>query len=143
MDLISEPRPSVLVVQGDEYVLHLKCSDPTPSWLKPVAVRLVEILGLPHNWDSYGAKRIDLSIVEGAVNVLTQLPEGRQLPTPIVVPTSEGGLQLEWHRNGIDLEIKLSPGQRVRYFLATGKNEEEGDVLDRLSHIQSLIPRLG
>ncbi|HEY3241769.1 MAG TPA: hypothetical protein VGM03_00330 [Phycisphaerae bacterium] len=38
-------------------------------------------------------------------------------PAPAVVPTSRGGLQLEWHTRGIDLEIEFETPHRLRgYF---------------------------
>ena len=50
---------------------------------------------LPLNWDSYGSPKIG----EGALKVL----QGLQ-----VVPTSPGGIQVEWHCNGYDLEIEFN-----------------------------------
>jgi hypothetical protein len=34
-------------------------------------------------------------------------------PAPSVVPTSSGGLQLEWHTGGIDLEVEFVSTSRI------------------------------
>lgn len=33
---------------------------------------------------------------------------GDRVPPPSVVPLSDGGVQLEWHRNGVDLEVTFT-----------------------------------
>lgn len=69
------------------------------------------LLQLGDGWDSYGAPRISrdaLACTLGFLNLLLQYPRGA------VVPTGEGGIQLEWHTERIDLEIECLPsGQAV------------------------------
>lgn len=35
---------------------------------------------------------------------------------PSIVPTHRGGLQAEWHRKGVDLEIEVFEDGQVEYF---------------------------
>ena len=59
---------------------------------------------LKKNWNSYGGKPITEEALVG-MNKLLEL-----LDTPgWVVPLSGGGLQIEWHANGLDIEIGISP----------------------------------
>jgi hypothetical protein len=37
-------------------------------------------------------------------------------PTPTVVPTTRGGIQLEWHTHGLDIEIYIYAPNNVRFF---------------------------
>jgi hypothetical protein len=83
----------------------------------------VDLLTLPHNWDSYGGQRINPGVVQDAVNLINPLLEPTS-PAPRVVPLSSGGLQLEWHRGGIDLEVVFDrDGQPFFDY----RNRENGD----------------
>ena len=55
--------------------------------------RLAELKG---NWDSYGGLPIDAAAMERAK---------AWLRNAAVVPCSDGGVQLEWHSEGCDVEI--------------------------------------
>ena len=80
------------------------------------------------NW-SEGAKRTDWKAVNQLMEVLSQvLPD--KAPPPAVVPTWLGGAQVEWHRNGVDLEISVNPGEAVEYYFSNGDDEWEGTVFD-------------
>jgi hypothetical protein len=69
-----------------------------------VRARLKELLDLSEGWDSYGADPIDPRAVDGAWRVLEVLEQ-----EPAVIPCVDGGVQLEWHRAMIDLEIRITP----------------------------------
>jgi len=92
---------------------------------------LEALLDLEPNWDSYGAATIAPKAVETATWLLEQIlsdaaPEPLigasadgsvgitwEWTEPQVVPTNEGGAQLEWHKSGTDLEIEVKPDGRV------------------------------
>ena len=42
-----------------------------------------------------------------ALSVLESILQPKT-PAPQVIPLSNGGLQFEWHENGVDLEIEIS-----------------------------------
>ena len=69
-----------------------------------------ELVHLPPGWNSYGAKPVANEAVEAAIAFLIEaIPAGPNVVAPAVVPTVRGGLQLEWHRQGVDLEIEFGP----------------------------------
>src|SRR4051812_32442305 len=78
-----------------------------PEWLSETAAALQQLLCLPQNWNSYGAQPIRPEIVHAAVELLRETVTPN-VPPPVVVPTIQGGVQLEWHLRGIDLEIELA-----------------------------------
>ena len=78
----------------------------SPRWLSPTIDRLSELLTLPANWDSYGARPIDPKIALAAIRLLGRVMWNDSCP-PSVVPTNRGGVQLEWHARGVDLEINV------------------------------------
>jgi hypothetical protein len=61
-----------------------------------------ELRQLQPNWDGYGASPIS----EAAIQCVEKFA---------VVPTSDGGLQLELHRDDYDIEVEISPGGHVVY----------------------------
>lgn len=77
---------------------------PVDQWLEPVVNRLDNLLSLPAGWDHHGAPVIDPTDVLSAFQFLraTLLPTS---PAPAIVPISGGGVQLEWHRSGLDVEV--------------------------------------
>jgi len=96
----------------DEKV-HVITPDAPPWWSTAVG-RLVELMSLSPGWDSHGARSIDLQIAGAAGTFLLLLPV-KELPHPSIVPTVSGGVQLEWHDCGVDLEVEfLSP---TRFFI--------------------------
>ena len=72
--------------------------------------RIGELARLEENWDSYGGK----PPTDKAMKVATGLN---------AVPTSEGGIQLEWHVNGWDIELAFDAnGEPIGYFQEKRKN---------------------
>ena len=43
------------------------------------------------------------------------------------MPLSSGGLQLEWHRNGIDLEVVFDRGEQPFFYCRNRVNGEESE----------------
>jgi hypothetical protein len=76
------------------------------KWTIPVSSQLNKLISLGPNWDSYGAKPISTQRVVQAFDLLKSIMR-EQTPVPTIVPTNEGSLQLEWHTQGIDLEVLI------------------------------------
>ena len=76
-----------------------------PAWVKPTAQAMDELLALEPDWDSYGALTVDPWHVYTMLQVLALVMRD-DTPVPSVCPTNRGGVQVEWHERGIDLEIE-------------------------------------
>jgi hypothetical protein len=65
-------------------------------------------------------------------------------PAPSVVPLSDGGVQLEWHRRGRNLEIEFpadeAPG--FYYYEDGSEFESEGQVSRSYDRIQTYLSKL-
>jgi hypothetical protein len=84
-----------------------------PTWLRPVVTELQAILALPEGWNSYRARRIEGQAAIRAVQLL--LDSARPgTPPPSVLPTFPGGIQLEWHTRGVDLEVEITPQGQIK-----------------------------
>lgn len=108
--------------------------------MREVVTAIGELLNLPENWDSYGARRIRPSAVVFALQLLSDTM-GPDTPTPSVAPTPHGGVQLEWHTRGIDLEIEVrSPGRvQVSYEDHRCSVEWEGELTFDLTRLSGFV----
>jgi hypothetical protein len=77
--------------------------------------RLLRLLELDEDWDSYGGHPLDREIAIKALGIVGELARF-DVPVPDLIPTSAGGLQLEWQRPGFDLEITLQPDEMATVF---------------------------
>ncbi|HEX5483393.1 MAG TPA: hypothetical protein VFZ08_12280 [Terriglobia bacterium] len=131
---LEEPRISVQYSSSQAF---------WPNWARDVVDGLLDLMDLRPNWDSYGAGPIEGRAVERAVPLLFQLMTDDS-PSPSTIPTSMGGIQLEWHQQGIDLEITIPPIGLVTAFVhddATGEEWELG-LSDTLSRVKQIIMEL-
>jgi len=70
--------------------------------------KLMELSLLKDNWDSYGGKPMaELALAEA--NHFINAFKAIGAVDPFICPCSNGGVQLEWHRNGYDLEMEILP----------------------------------
>ena len=96
---------------GGEFVVTIAGSP--PSWVWPTIEGLGGLLSLPANWDTYGASRTDPRYIHAALRLISDTLRDNT-PAPSVVPTGRGGVQLEWHTRGIDLEVEFVTPSRLR-----------------------------
>lgn len=116
-----------------------------PPWVVPTIERIDELLSLTPNWDSYGAPGIDPVYVDAALRLLLDVMQ-ENTPAPSMVPTSRGGIQLEWHAKGIDLEVELVTPSQVHGFYEdarTGASWEADLTVDvkRLTEAITVLSR--
>ena len=102
-------------------VLEVAQSSP-PATIDAIAA-ICDLGGLEADWDSYGALAVNRQCMVTAILLL--LTSSRpKTPPPAVVPTVRGGVQLEWHRGGIDLEIEIQSPSEIRLFLEDASRGE-------------------
>lgn len=157
-DTLSRP---VLQRHGSAYVVHANswgegivvAVQPHPSTagnrvnddLLTAAKHIARLLHMPPNWDSYGAKAIDRHRAVTAFYLLW-IAIANGAPMPALIPTSDGGIQLEWHRCGADLELRVISETALEVFfedLATGKMYEgEIEVEVDLASLRLFLDRV-
>lgn len=136
-------RELTIKVKGRRANFVIELSGNEPQWLSPIASRLVTVINLPEGWDSYGAQQVDVSMLPATINLLANIMRETTL-MPAIVPTQRGGIQLEWHARGIDLEVEvLSQG----HFAVLYENEKEGVEWERefssdLTLLKEIVSRL-
>jgi len=91
------------------------------DWIIPTIHPICELLKFKNGWDTYGGRHIEEDIIANALAWTFEVFPKCSL-TPSVVPTSHGGLQYEWHRCGIDLEVEFVDSVRVHACYADHKD---------------------
>ena len=121
----------------------LTCEPEVPAWQGPTVESLLDLLQLPKNWDGYGAIQIQEQLAQKALMVLVEVMEN-DAPAPSVVPLSDGGIQVEWHRLGRNLEIEFPAGETPSfYYYEDGSElESEGQVSRSYDRIQAYLANL-
>ena len=90
----------------------------TTHWIEPVTERMIGLLRLRSNWDSYGAKWIAVRAVMGTLLLLRDVM-GPDTSVPHVIPAPHGGINLEWSRGGYELEIETTDGKSFEALYVT------------------------
>jgi len=114
-----------------------------PEWLKETEETLRGFATLPEGWDSYGAKSIEPHVVDAAIELLHRIVQHNTLK-PSVVPTNRGGIQIEWHIQGLDIEIEMTPHGVIRLFYDNPQEdaEEEFELGLDLTPLTDLISKV-
>lgn len=94
------------------------------KWLPEIIKKLEEISNLQKNWDTYQANPISIDVICYCLSFVFKILERCDLP-PSIVPTSLGGIQLEWHTDKGDLEIEIGENRKISYYFENVTNGEE------------------
>lgn len=107
---------SASITSGDVYYLDatsrsgMRSVQANADVTRAVAGQLAGLASLPRGWDSYGASPIDERVSLLALHFLVAVLE-QGLPRPFVVPTTHGGISIEWHRASRELIVGIEPGR--------------------------------
>jgi hypothetical protein len=105
----------------DPPVLRIEVPDASP-WYREALERIRSLTALAAGWNGYDAHEVKGDMVMSAVTFLANVAYPG-IAAPSIVPISDGGVQVEWHRGGLDVEISFSdedPGVYV-------EDRESGD----------------
>lgn len=89
-------------------IIEGKCSD----WYVQLEDRLRELVALPVGWDGYYGQPVSFHNADFAATILERLCRS-DVPTPDLIPGTDGSLQIEWHVNDIDVELDILSPQHV------------------------------
>ena len=82
-----------------------------PAPAEPIQQAIRQALALrqlSRGWNSYDARAISDRAVAHAIRFLLYTASDiKAIARPSVVPTVRGGVQLEWHSGGVDLEVEF------------------------------------
>ena len=127
LHVVKYPSSSTLSVHERDRKETWSIESPScPPWLQVFVARINHIARLGHDWDSYGALPPHKREAERAVAFL--LRNGFDGPAPVVSPTSDGGIHLEWGYRPFAVEIEIESGQPIQGFALDGPEVDERDT---------------
>lgn len=95
-----------------------------PKWFIPLLARVCELGELQPDWNSYGANAVDPYTASTAATLLLEILTERD-PTPAIVPTARGGMLIEWHDYGVDLEVDVRSPTSIHVAYQDQNHDEE------------------
>jgi hypothetical protein len=122
--LLTDPAVLTATFSLRQREIRIEIVLPEPSWLYSMLDRFQHLSRLSDNWDSYGGRPPSDLAVFTALSLVARLLSDTSAP-PAIVPTSEGGVQLEWHRDGDELEIRVTSTGEISAFRF---NEDAGEL---------------
>ena len=102
-------------------------------WAIPTIQAIANLPWKTDTWTS-GGSRTQRAAVINMLGVLVEVLDD-STPPPSVVPTRSGGVQVEWHQNGVDFEIEANPRRGVEYYFRSPAEEHEGRAWEDLSQL--------
>ncbi len=114
-------------------------------WLEEALSRLDRLAALGPGWDGDKAKMVSPSVVEAVrLFVSTQVIRDAKFK-PELVPTFDGGIQLEWHTEAVDLIIECEHFGSVTYYSSDIEFDEvlEGSLPESAARPAPVFAKLG
>ena len=97
----------------DVFTCHrVRAFELNSNWAPEVNERLAELTSLPTGWDGYAGQPVSFTCAYFVANMLERLCQ-ENVPAPLLIPGSDGSLQVEWHRNMFDVELDVLDAQNV------------------------------
>ena len=119
----------------DSATAHSPSRRQLPAWMLNALEIGRELSTISGNWDGAGALALDLwAFAHATVFLSLYMDDGKRLPA--FIPTRHGSIQLEWHRNGADLEIQIDRLGKADVYFEAGNEMFEGPLTfsdDRLA----------
>lgn len=126
--LVSRAWSSIArLVRLDEDRVIVEDGISLPAWIIPTCVRLYQLQQLPDDWDSYGGVALQTRHRDAALRFLG-LVMSDDIAAPDIVPLADGGVQLEWRPNGVEIDfISDDEVGEPTLFITRGSESEEID----------------
>jgi len=115
-----------------------------PNWLGEARGRLKDVVQLEPGWDGHQGKPVRPEIADYAFLLLQRLVRRPGIPRPIISPLSYGGLVLEWHRKGWDVEIEIDAPRSHHIYThhLASEAEEEFELKDNPDRLGAVVRRI-
>lgn len=114
-------------------------SEPSRTWRECVVQRLDELVRLDVGWDGYRGQPVSFENANFALRMLeVACPDGALAPQ--IVPGSDGDLQIEWHVDGVEIELDVRGPYDV-YAWHLNRNVDAPGIELRLTNDFSVVAR--
>ena len=107
-----------------------------PPWFEPTIQAMLALPWDNDNWNDDAAATHPGAAATLLMVLVSVLDDAT--PPPDIVPTWRGGVQAEWHRNGVDLEIEADPDGALEYYFRSPTEEHEESALPNVEKLTRL-----
>lgn len=113
-----------------------------PPWMEPAVERVLALAGLDAGWGGPQTLPLHRDALQAALSVLAKVMSFHS-KDPQIVLTNEGGLQLEWHAAGIDLEIEVRRDGSAEVIIEDPANgvDVDGSLGEHFDAVRALLSR--
>ena len=114
---------------------------PAPSENRWLLATLKAFTNLPWEDDAWRSDghRTNPTAAATLLSLLIKIADER-MPPPYIIPAWNGGVQAEWHRNGVDLELEVTPEGVAEFFFIDHSGEEhEKDARENIDELRGYI----
>ena len=120
-------------------------SEEGAHWADAVNAKLTDLCRLQVGWDGYRGVATRQDVARFAFRMLSVVLKP-STPAPSIVPLSSGGLQLEWHTDNADIELKILAPFAVEAWVSDPQLDGEGETLPLVqdyTYLNRWIQKLG
>ncbi len=121
-------------------VYRVVAPDASP-WYSGALKRISGLTALAVGWNGYEAREVKADMAIDAATFLTRVAFPG-MAAPSITPLADGGVQIEWHRGGLDIEVAFSDEDPGVYIVDRQGGEVELPLSEAVSAIASYWPRL-
>lgn len=121
-------------------VYKVVAPDASP-WYRAALDRISLLTALAVGWNGYDALEVKGDMAIDAAAFLTKVAFPG-IAAPSITPLADGGVQVEWHRGGLDIEIAFSDEEPGIYVVDRQGGEVELPLTEAVSAIARYWPRL-
>lgn len=139
-----EPPSQQWRVAGDRTegpdVYKVVAPDASP-WYGAALKQISGLTALAVGWNGYEAREVKADLAIDAATFLTKVAFPG-IAAPSITPLADGGVQVEWHRGGLDIEVAFSDEDPGVYIVDRQADETELPLSEAVSAIAGYWPRL-
>jgi hypothetical protein len=116
-------------------VYKVVAPDASP-WYEAALDQISDLTGLAVGWNGYDAREVkaDMAIPAAAFLAKVAFPG---IAAPSITPLADGGVQVEWHRGGLDIEIAFSDDEPGVYIV-----DREGEGAEMELPLSDAVPAI-
>lgn len=135
-------RPTLSQAYASAQTRDVKRAD-VEHWQQDAYTRLIHLMSLGRGWDGSDSPAVRPEIATFAWNGLFSVMTPKT-PIPFIAPVSGGGLQLEWHADGLDIELYISQPSRAELYIEyqDGRDTVEENLSSDFELLSSAIKEI-
>jgi hypothetical protein len=115
-------------------------TEPERKWQLEVQKNLLNYAKFPRGWDTYDAEPIGWDTGFFALSILNDFMRPRT-PIPQIVPSTAGGVQLEWHQKDVDLELHVTGPYQCEFWFRDHRTPDQAPISLDLTDDYSALRR--